>query len=258
VRTPFQCTHRLLAAALMSVLVACASQSSQDKSQTSDTAAAYNVQLGVAYLQQGNLNVAKDKLERAYKQNPRDPNVHTGLALLYERLGDRDRADNHYRTAVRLSPRNPEISNNYAVYLCKTNRVEEGVRRFLDAARNPLYSTPEAAYTNAGVCLRAVQRDDEAEKHFLSALEVRPNHAEAAFQLGDLDYQRGRFQEARTRLERWLGAFSPTPDLLFLGVRLSRATGDRLAAERYARRLRLDFPQSEQTRALAELNRNPG
>lgn len=244
-------------AAVAVAVIACGSNPRRESGSETD-AATYNVQLGVAYLQQGNLAIAKEKLERAHQQNPRDPDVHTALGLLYERLGNSQRADTHYHTALRLAPRNPEISNNYAVYLCRTGRVEEGVRRFLDAARNPLYSTPEAAYTNAGVCLRSTGRDGDAEKQFLRALDVRPNFAEAAYQLTQLEFQRGRFNDARVRIERYLSTFGATPDLLLLGVRVARALGDRLSAERYARQLRVDFPQSEQTRALSEINRNPG
>src|SRR5690606_29986184 len=137
-------------------------------------------------------------------------------------------------------------------------RTEEGVRRFLEAARNPLYSTPEAAYTNAGVCLRQSKRADEAVEMFKRALDARPNFAEAAFQLGELEFERGRYADARMQIDRYLGAFRPTPDLLLLGVRVARATGDRLGEERYARKLRVEFPESEQVRALAELKRNPG
>ncbi len=55
-----------------------------------------------------------------------------------------------------------------------------------------------------------------------------------------------------------MGSFSETPDLLLLGVRVARAQGDRLAAQRYARKLQLDFPGTDQARALAELDHNPG
>jgi Tfp pilus assembly protein PilF len=41
-------------------------------------------------------------------------------------------------------------------------------------------------------------------------------------------------------------------------VRIARAQGDRVAAEHYARSLRMDFPTSEQARALAALNQHPG
>ena len=66
------------------------------------------MQLGLAYLQQGNLPVAKEKLERAEKQNPRDPQVHDALAMLYERLKEPKLVDEHFRIAVRLAPDNPE------------------------------------------------------------------------------------------------------------------------------------------------------
>jgi len=250
---------RALFAALIAVaLASCATQDAPRKGESKSDAAEYNMQLGVGYLQKGNLAVAKDKLERSYKENPRDPNVHNALALLYERLNEPKKADMHYREAVRLAPKNPELSNNYAVYLCRTNRPDEGVKRFLAAATNPLYRKPEAAFTNAGVCLRNAKKDSEAEQNFLRALQVRPNYAEAAYQLGDLDFGRGRLQEARARVDGYLGAFKPTPDLLLLGVRITAALGDRLAAERYARRLRVDFPDSQQSREIPDLKSNPG
>jgi Tfp pilus assembly protein PilF len=46
--------------------------------------------------------------------------------------------------------------------------------------------------------------------------------------------------------------YTATPEMLMLGVRVARAQGDRLAAERYARRLRVDFPDSDQARSLSE------
>lgn len=250
---------RLVALAAGAALAAACGSSPQARDTPKDTeAATFNVQLGVAYLQQGNLQLAKDKLERAHKQNPRDPNVHAALALLHERLGNPSKVDSHFRTALRLAPRNPDISNNYAVYLCKQGRYADAVERFESSARNPLYRTPEAAYTNAGVCLRQAGRAKDAEAFFTRALQMKPNFAEAAFQLGDLYLEQGRATDARARVDAFFGAFPATPDLLLLAVRTSRSLGDRVAEARYARRLRLDFPESDAARALAELTRNPG
>jgi type IV pilus assembly protein PilF len=232
-------------------------QNKNNKDRNQDMAS-INVQLGVAYLKQGNLAIAQEKLERAEKQNPRDPNVHTALAVLYERLNRPREVESHYKTATRLAPRDPNVSNNYAVWLCRNGRTDDGVKRFIEAARNPLYSTPETAYTNAGVCLRAAKKLDQAAELFALALQTRPNLAEAAYQISELQFERGKYTESRANLDRFLGAFKPTPDLLLLGVRVARATGDRLGEERYARTLRVEFPQSEQVRALAELKRNPG
>jgi type IV pilus assembly protein PilF len=216
------------------------------------------MQLGMAYLNQGDLGLAKDKLDRAVAQNPDDPNVHSAMAMLEDRLGHPDKADKEFKTALNIGPRSPDVLNNYAVYLCRTGRTDEGVKSFEEAAHNKLYRTPEAAYTNAGVCLRGAKRDTQAAMSFQRALQAKPNFAEAAYQLADLDFQRGEVQEARETVERFTASFDATPDLLLLGARITRKQGDRLAEEKFARKLRLDFPASDQARALAELSHNPG
>jgi type IV pilus assembly protein PilF len=236
-------------------LGACASSRKVTKEHD---AATYNMQLGIAYLNRGELGLAKDKLDRSLVENPSDPNIHSAMAMLQDRLGHPDKADNEFRAALRLAPNNPDILNNYAVYLCRNGRTDEGVKSFEEAAHNGLYRTPEAAYTNAGVCLRAAQRDTQAAMSFMRALQVRPNFSEAAYQLADLDFQRGELVEARGQLDAYLGSFEATPDLLLLAVRVAHKQGDRMAEERFARKLRLDFPSSDQARQLAGLNRNPG
>jgi type IV pilus assembly protein PilF len=238
------------AAALL--LAGCASHSPQ-KTDKAHEAAIYNVQLGVAYMNQGDLERAKDKLDRALNQDANSADVHSARAQLFARLNDKDKADSEYRAALRLAPEDPRMVNNYAVYLCQNGRSDEGVKRFLEAARNPIYPTPEAAYTNAGVCQRAAKRDEEARINFARALQLKPNFAEAQFQLANLEFDHGEFAPARTGIDGFIGAYTATPDLLLLGVRVAKAQGDRVAAQRYARKLQLDFPGTDQARALAAL-----
>lgn len=221
-------------------------------------AAKYNVELGIAYMQRGELAVAKEKLERAVKESPRDPEVHSALALLYERLGDLAGADQQFQEAMRLAPHDPDIANNYAVYLCRNHRVDEGVKRLLATARDPLYATPEAAYTNAAVCLRSEHRDAEAKRALESAVALRPGFAEAVFQLADLEMQQGDLRDARARIDRYIETYTATPDLLLLGVRISNALHDPIGRQRYEQRLRVDFPNSPQAQALAGSSPNPG
>ncbi len=248
-----------LAALLLAACSTNNSPGSNYKSQEteSDKAASLNKQLGTVYLRQGNLALAKEKLERAEKYNPRDPETHSVLALLYEKLDVPEQVDEQYKMAIRLAPKNPQIINNYAVYLCKTNRADQGVKRFLEAARNPLYRTPELAYSNAGVCLREAKRYEEASNAFAHALQIRPNFAEAMFQSADLDMERGQIAQAREQLDKYLASYDATADLLALGVRMARALNDRMGEEKYTRRLRIEFAGSEQLRSL-EPKRNPG
>ena len=247
--------HTLAVVVVATALSGCAGTGgSAPVSEGSATAAgAANMQLGSAYLQQGNLPVAKDKLERAVKQTPRDPRVHGLLAMLYQRLGDDKRAESEYREALSLAPRDPEQLNNYAVFLCGANRIDEGVKRFQEAARNRLYTTPWAAYTNAGVCLRGAKRDAEAEPLFVQALKVRPDYAEAAVQLADLRLNHERNAEALGGINEYMKRNPPVPELLLLGWRAARAQSDGVSAAQMAWRLQTDFPDSEQAHTVAAL-----
>jgi type IV pilus assembly protein PilF len=215
-----------------------------------DSAAKTNIQLGIAYMQQGNYAVAREKLERSLKQNPKDPDVHTSLGLLYDRTGETKLADKHFQEALRLAPNNPDISNNYAIYLCKRGRVDEGVERFSAVAANKYYRTPEVALTNAGVCLRGAKRLDEAQARFAGAIKARPDFSEATVQLATLHVERGQLPEARKVVDTYLGAFRPKPDVLYAAVTVARAANDKVGEEKFSRTLRLEFPDSAQARAL--------
>jgi type IV pilus assembly protein PilF len=222
-------------------------------------AAADNVALGMAYMEQNNLQRAKEKLDRAMKENPSNPNVHSVYALFYERINDQKKAESEFHEAIRLAPNDPGQVNFYGVYLCRQHRVDEGVTKLMQVARNPLYQTPEAAYTNVGQCLLTVHRDDEAESAFKRALAVRPDFAEATLQLGNLELAHGRALECRQRVEKYLGQYNPTPELLFLALRASRTLDDARGVAQYSKILRTDFPNSDQARSLSAAPQpNPG
>lgn len=247
---------KLTLVALAALSLAACTSARQDRKDKD--AANYNTQLGIEYMRQGDLALAKDKLDRALNEDPDSATVHSARAMLFERMGERDKADSEFRSALRLDPHDPQTVNKYAVYLCSGGRTDEGVKRFLEAAHNPLYRTPEVAYSNAGVCLRAAKRDDEAAANFDRALQLRPDYAEAAFQLATLQFERGQLPAARVEIDGFLGTHEATADLLLLGVRVARAQGDRSGAQGFARRLQRDFAGTEQARALAALDHNPG
>jgi type IV pilus assembly protein PilF len=238
----------ILGLGALGLLAGCAGNGGAKRASTD--AASYNVQLGLGYLEQGDLATAKDKLERAGTQDPHNAQVRSALAMLYERLGNDKKADAEYRTAQQLAPDDPELENNYAVYLCRKGRVDEGVKRFEEAGGNPLYRTPWAAYTNAGVCLRSAKRDTEAESRFERALAIRPDYAEAMLQLGDLEASQQHYVLARGRIDIFLLRFPATPDLLLLAWRIAQTQNDKPGADHYAQRLAKEFPNSDQAHAV--------
>lgn len=222
-------------------------------------AAELNVQLGIQYMRQGNLRVAREKIERAVKQDPRNVSVQLAAALLAEQLGDPKKAETHYRQAIRLDGTSPEALNAYASYLCRKDRANEGEAMFERAAKNPLYRTPEIAYTNAGTCARANGRLPEAEAYLRQALAIRPNYPDALMQMTSVAAARGNWLQVRAFLQRYLAVGPASAEMLMLGVKAERTLGDTKAAAEYAGRLRRDFADSPETRKLDDAEeRNPG
>ena len=213
---------------------------------SSQEAARLNTDLGLGYYQQGRLDVALERLERAVRQDPRFAPAHSSLALVYEALDQTSDAERHYRTALRLSERDAGLLNTYAVFLCRQGRHEEARDYFLRAVDDRLYRTPEVALTNAGVCMRDVPDLERAEGYFRQALQHNPQFPEALLQMAGLSHERENHMAARAFLERFLNAGNATPEALMLGVRVERALGDDEAAGDYAQRLRRDFPDSSE------------
>jgi type IV pilus assembly protein PilF len=236
--------------ALMLAMPCMASESSSDLRDQANTAARLNAQLAIAYLKQGDIATAREKVEKALRENDRDSAVQTAAALVYERLQERDVADHHYAQAIKLEPKNPELQNNYAVFQCRNGHPTEGQKLFEAAARNPSYTTPEVAYANAGVCARAAGDKSKAENYFRRALDLRSDFPDALLQLADLSLQKGNGLAARGLLARYFQVAPRTADALALAVRVERAQGDESEARRYIDELERNFPDSLQSREL--------
>jgi type IV pilus assembly protein PilF len=221
-------------------------------------AAEINLEIGIDHLRKGNLGQAKEKIDRALEQNPRYGRAHAMAGMLYSRLGDENKADSHFQRAVSLDPQNPEIKNNYAVYLCQKNRFARGEKLALEAAANPLYKTPEVAYLNAGNCSRSAGDLQSAEENYRRALSAKPRFGEALFQMAELEYHQTEYMSARAFLERYLEVARTSPATLWLGVRIERGLGNKAQAQHYAQRLKSEYPSATQTKELLESERNPG
>lgn len=238
--------------ACLALLAACASSGPTTVANRKEAARA-NMQLGVAYMQQGDLQLAREKLLRAEQQDPRSAEVHVAIAFLNERLDRPADAERHYRTAMRLAPDNAEVGNNYAVFLCGSGQVDKALPLFESAARQPLYRTPWAALTNAAVCLRSVARNADAIPFLERALVQRPDYAEAVVELADVQLALERPDIAGAVADRYLALGRSAPGVLLVGLRAALARGDAAATAGYARRLRREFPDSPQTRLLPQL-----
>ena len=248
-------------ALLLGVLLAAAAPAqSQDPSKDPIVEAArINARLAMEYLKRDQLQVARDKVERALMLNPRDMTVQLAAGLVYERLQDTKTAEKHFRLALRADADSPEAQNALGAFLCRNREFKKGEAMFLKAAGNPLYRTPEVAYTNAGVCARSAKSPERAEKYLRQALTIKAVYPETFVQLAGVLHDLGNHLQARAFIERYLAVAPATPDVLLLGQQIEMALNDRAAANEFGERLRKEFPDSVQLRVLDDIERrNPG
>jgi type IV pilus assembly protein PilF len=199
----------------------------------------------------GKLELAKENLLKALHYDPKSIDAHTLLGTLYDRVGDRTQALQQYREAAQLAPAAGAENNNYGMYLCKLGQYAQARRYFEVALADGFYSAKASAYTNAGTCeLLGKGSLDQAESDFRNALALEPNNPQALFQLASVLYQKNEFFKARAFAQRYDALGQPNPDALLLARNIEIKLGHADVARDYARRLREQFPDSEQVRAL--------
>ncbi len=233
---------------LIALLSACAS-TGPSKNDTK-RAADINAQLGNGYLAQGNYELAKNKFEKALKQDPDLASAHAGYGLMWSRLGEDAKADKHFKKALKMDPRNSEILNNYGTYLCSKGQFEKAEKQFMAALNDPLYQTPEYAYTNAGRCSILNSNYDKAESYFGKALQMNPHFPDAMLQMAVVNEHRRNYRTAFAYVQKFEVAGTHTPESLWLAMNIASKLGDRNAVASYRLLLKNKFPDSKQAARL--------
>ena len=211
-----------------------------------------NLRLGIAYLKRGEYEKSLNKLQKAQAADPRYPPIYNTLGVLHQQLGDKVTAEKYFRQALSLNSSDASTLNNYGQFLCQEARYDEAEETFLKAARNPLYSTPEIALSNAGTCAVAQSRLDAAETHFRNALEKNPRVAVALIQISQISYETASYMSARAYLQRYIEISPHTAKSLWLGIRIERVLGDKNILSSYILLLKNKFSDSEETELLKD------
>jgi type IV pilus assembly protein PilF len=201
-------------------------------------------QLAVAQsrLLQGELDAAEEAARRAAKLNPTSSDPYTLLAIIAERRGRQADAGAHYLRATELAPQDGGVANNYGAWLCANGRVAESLGWFERALADPAYRTPADALANSGACALRAGQAAKADRELRAAIDLDPDNAVALGALARLQFQSGRYMEARAFSERRLAAAQADAAALELASQIERKLGDTAAADRYVRRLRDEFP----------------
>ena len=231
----------VLCACLLQACVAVEPEQAQN-----EKASAVNVQLGIGYLQQNKLELADEKLSKALRQDPESASAHNAYAILQERLRQIDKAEYHYRKATEIDPKDSQAANNYGTFLCRNGREVESEEYFIKALDNPLYSTPEYAYTNAAVCLLRVRQVDKAQEYLRRALTEKSDFSPALLAMAGLYFDEDNYDETQVYLDRFHVSSQPTARSLWLSIRTALAIDPNTDVSELVQRLGELYPDSRE------------
>jgi type IV pilus assembly protein PilF len=209
-----------------------------------------HTELAGSYYQRGNLAVALTEARIAVSADSGYSPAYNLLGLVYGDLREPGLAEEAFRRALSINPNDPDANHNYAWFLCENQREEESIRYFLLAVRYPLYATPQKSYTMAATCALRKNNEKDAYEYLERALRLDPNYYPAMIRLADLKYRRGELDSARVLVGRYNKIAEPTPESLWLALRIERKLGDSSASTSYANQLRRRFPGSKEYQDL--------
>lgn len=246
--------------AVLAILAAgCTTQSTVESRPVTDSTpmearrrAEAHAALAGEYYQRGNFAVALSETRLAIKDDPSYVPAYNMQALVFMELKEDGPAREAFAKALSLEANNPEVLNNYGWFLCLRDDPRRGLEFMQRAATDTRYPTPEKAYLSAGLCLRRLGRNAEAEESLRRAVLIRPDLIGALYNLAVIHFEGGDLKNAENYLLRFMRLAVPNLESLVMGVKIARANNDSAAEQSFLQQLRRRFPDAPQTIELLE------
>jgi tetratricopeptide (TPR) repeat protein len=157
------------------------------------------------------------------------------LGNVYSALGDPQKAEKYYRTAIEIDDLFYPAKVNLAMILNATNRNDEAVQLL----REVLEANPdeyEAAYS-LGLLLAEMNKFEEAARFMARASEGMPANTRVLYNLGLVQQHLGRIGEAEATFTRALEVEPDNYDILFALADHYAKRGEPQLALRHAQRM---------------------
>ena len=209
-----------------------------------------HTELAAAYYERGSMGVALEELRIALAADSSYASAYNILGLVHMDLKEYPEAQQSFERGLQIAPNDPDINHNYGWFLCQTGRENESIKYFMQAVRNPLYPAPWRSYSAAGICALRKNNLKEADDFFQRALQLDSNDSASLLQLGQIRYRQGSLEEARRLVARYNKIVEPTPESLWLALRVERKLGERVAEASYGNQLRRRFSASREYQQL--------
>ena len=204
------------------------------------------LELATGYFEQGQTNVALDEIKQSLATDPTFVDAYSLRGLVYMRLNDTALAEDSFRRALALNPRDADVAHNYGWLLCQQARYSDSFRFFAQAAANPTYSGKAKTLMTQGVCqVRAGQRA-EAEQSLMQSYEIDAGNPVTGYNLASLLYERGELTRAQFYIRRLNNSDLANAETLWLGIKTERKLNNREAVLQLGDQLKKRFVQSSQ------------
>ncbi len=207
------------------------------------------LELAANYFEQGQINVALDELKQALAADPTYADAYNLRGLVYMRLNDNALAEDSFRRAMTLNPRDGDVLHNYGWLLCQQARYSDSVGMFTRAVATPSYAGQAKTLMAQGICQVNAGQSAEAERSLSRSDELDPGNPRTGYYLAKLLFQRGDFTRSQFYIRRLNNSNLANAETLWLGVKVERSLGDREAMTQLAGQLRKRFGQSREAAA---------
>ncbi len=236
------------------LLVGCASGGGSSSSQVSEKAQAsakIHTELAGMYFERLQMGIALSEIDLALSANPNYAPAYNVRGLIHMSLREDKEAEEDFQHSLRLDKNDSEMHNNYGWFLCQRGKEEESISHFMAAVKNPLYTTPERAYLNAGLCYKKAGKNRDAEDFLQRALTLQPNLLQALYALAEVKFADGDYYNAKKQFQNFAQKSTTlTAEQLLLAIRIERRVGDVNAESSYAMQLRQRYPDSREAQML--------
>ncbi len=219
---------------------------SEDSMFTEEEQAQNHLQLGVRYLDMGMLESARENLEIALQLDSDNEETYNALAVLSERLKQKEKARDYYQKALDINADNASLRHNYGRFLCETGDYKAGIELLKQALDMPLNKKKWLAYTNLGRCELQHGQQQLAESYLRQALQINNSNSAALSDMQKISYKAGKYMSSRAFLERYLAVAKHSPETLWYAMRTEQALGNKELAEKYREMLFTLFPASKE------------
>jgi|JI6StandDraft_1071083.scaffolds.fasta_scaffold39918_3 type IV pilus assembly protein PilF len=251
----------LLMSSVMTLLQGCASPTTT-QGPTTDTVtesdepesrkrARIRMELAIGYFEQGKTRIALDEIKQVISSDPSFPDAYGLRGLIYMRMNDMAQAEDSFKRAIALNPQDANAHHNYGWLLCQQAKYPEAIREFGQAMAKPLYGERARTLMAQGVCQARAGQNADAERSLAQSYELDAADPVTGFNLAKLLFLRGELTRAQFYIRRLNNTELANSESLWLGIKVERQIGDRVAMDQLADQLRRRFSNSREAAALA-------